>query len=497
VYRRSSIEQVGSSETISDFESSSSAGFGLDGMSEDDLHLSRLSLSPILSNATFGIDDHDYVFWLGDFNYRIQTEHRIEEVFSRVERSDLAWLRKNDQLLVEQAAGRVFVGFKEAEIQFLPTYKFQTGTNHYDRRPDKKTRAPAYCDRILWRDSVNESHARILKYVSCPTLCMSDHKPVIAVFEARVREKLPEKRSSVFHSIIRQLDNWENAEQPKAVLDRNAVAFSTGLAYMESRSERITLTNVGRVPVAWRFAPKMEDRSISKSWLRVEPDYGLLTPSASVEIVLTAKVDGFTARRVAAGVDTLDDILVLRLEHGRDHFVCVSATMLPTCFGMDLARLVRTHSPAAASRDEQEALRLDRVSHLGEAKAAQPLKLPKELWWLCNYLWVYDQLKVPYIFTQSHKLASPALIATVRRCLDHGHELVPDDDGGGGMAHAVAVVLLEFLNALPEPVVPFALFPRGWTSIVSQWTPGADASWTSYHRSRTMCLFMSSRSCVR
>mmetsp|Transcript_15150 Transcript_15150/g.42985 ORF Transcript_15150/g.42985 Transcript_15150/m.42985 type:complete len:207 (-) Transcript_15150:890-1510(-) len=38
---------------------------------------------------------------------------------------------------------------------------------------------------------------------------------------------------------------------------------------------------------------------------------------------------------------------------------------------------------------------------------------------------------------------------------------------------------------------------RGWTSIVSQWTPGADASWTSYHRSRTMCLFMSSRSCVR
>mmetsp|Transcript_13038 Transcript_13038/g.23138 ORF Transcript_13038/g.23138 Transcript_13038/m.23138 type:complete len:841 (+) Transcript_13038:63-2585(+) len=419
-----------------------------------------LRLEAAATNLTFGPLDHDYVFWLGDFNYRIHADHSVETVYKHVFANDLAWLRANDQLLLEQAAGRTFVGFKEAQIQFLPTYKFQTGTNNYDRRPEKKQRAPAYCDRVLWRD-VNNSHARVLKYMSCPTMCSSDHKPVMAMFDVRVRERSVSRRSQVFQDIVRHLDTLENNDRPQVSIDRSTVTFPEGLAYMERREEPVVLTNVGQVPVTWRFVPKMEDLAVSKRWLCMSPNFGILVPGASVTITISGLVDAKTAGQVLTKAESLEDVLVLRLENGRDHFVCVSATLLPTCFGASLGQLVRSHAPFAADESEREAVRLDRISRLGEAQASQPLKIPKELWWLCNFLWNYDLLKVPGIFAHSTSLATAAKMAMVRRCLDAGHDLVPDDnDQGVAMAHAVAAVLIEFLDGLPDPVVPFVLFPR-------------------------------------
>jgi hypothetical protein len=78
------------------------------------------------------------------------------------------------QLNVERAAGRSFLGFHEGAITFPPTYKYIPGTDIYDERPEKAIRAPAWCDRVLWRvaDPANQEHLRLLYYGRTEQVCV-------------------------------------------------------------------------------------------------------------------------------------------------------------------------------------------------------------------------------------------------------------------------------------------------------------------------------------
>lgn len=164
--------------------------------------------------------DHDFVIWFGDFNYRIVETLPTERCFELAlgDDADLEQLRVRDQLNIERAAQRSFYGFHEAALSFRPTYKFQAGTNLYEQRPDKKLRAPAWCDRILWRCSpdIDAKFLRQLYYGSVDELLLSDHKPVHALFEVGARTVLRDRRAAVVSDITRQLDSMENRSMPKA-----------------------------------------------------------------------------------------------------------------------------------------------------------------------------------------------------------------------------------------------------------------------------------------
>lgn len=170
--------------------------------------------------GTIGILDHDYVVWFGDFNYRIietvSTERCFELAYGG--EGDLAQLVKRDQLNLERAAGRSFTGFSEGPLTFRPTYKYQPGTSKYEQRPDKKLRAPAWCDRILWwtAPGVEPRHCRQLFYGSTDHLLSSDHKPVMSLFEVAVKTTIRDRRAAVVADITRQLDAMENRAMPKA-----------------------------------------------------------------------------------------------------------------------------------------------------------------------------------------------------------------------------------------------------------------------------------------
>ena len=155
--------------------------------------------------------DHEIVFWLGDLNYRIDEGVPLEEVFRHVASNNLIHLRQFDQLNIERLKGNCFHGFSEGDLSFPPTYKYEPGSDRYDRRPDKKTRAPAWCDRVLWRAGERgaASSVRLLDYRSAGLL-PSDHKPVSALFETAVRVVVAEKERLVFQELVNTLEFWKS-----------------------------------------------------------------------------------------------------------------------------------------------------------------------------------------------------------------------------------------------------------------------------------------------
>lgn len=76
------------------------------------------------------IENHDAIVWLGDFNYRIGLPD--DKVRGLVQDGDLQYLYDNDQLHLSMVSGQAFQYYTEAKLNFLPTYKYDIGTNFYD-----------------------------------------------------------------------------------------------------------------------------------------------------------------------------------------------------------------------------------------------------------------------------------------------------------------------------------------------------------------------------
>lgn len=96
-----------------------------------------------------------------------------------VEHRDLERLYEHDQLNLQMVAGLSFPFYSEARITFMPTYKFDIGTDNYDS--SEKARIPAWTDRILRKGP----NLRQFAYNSAP-LKFSDHRPVYALFDCQV-----------------------------------------------------------------------------------------------------------------------------------------------------------------------------------------------------------------------------------------------------------------------------------------------------------------------
>lgn len=125
---------------------------------------------------------YDYLFFFGDLNFRI--ENSIENVKELIVKQDFNKLLEYDQLKqILKKNGTSFNNFKEMQIKFPPTYKFDLNTNNYDT--SAKKRIPSYCDRILYKifeDSpINECQP--IEYNHLPEFVQSDHKPVIGIFK--------------------------------------------------------------------------------------------------------------------------------------------------------------------------------------------------------------------------------------------------------------------------------------------------------------------------
>ncbi|BGP22785.1 inositolor phosphatidylinositol phosphatase [Rhodotorula toruloides] len=142
------------------------------------------------------IDSHDNVCWCLDSNYRISLGN--DEVRTLAELDDYDALYSADQLNVAMRTRGVFEGYQEAPLLFRPTYKYDNGTDDYDT--SEKMRIPAYTDRILYKgpdlDCSRYSRAE---------LRMSDHRPVYAIFRARIRTIDQAKRAALRKELLQDL----------------------------------------------------------------------------------------------------------------------------------------------------------------------------------------------------------------------------------------------------------------------------------------------------
>eukprot|EP00943_MAST-04B_sp_MAST-4B-sp1_P004411 g4411.t1 len=143
------------------------------------LDLHRPDFVPMVEIGT-GNDVSDrfhHVFWLGDFNYRINgTRDAVDKMLSLNMHDKLL---KNDQLRIEQSKGNVFQKFNEGPLNFRPTYKFDKESDVYDT--SRKQRIPAWTDRILWRSN-GGCAIDLIAYDCENSVKTSDHRAVRAIF---------------------------------------------------------------------------------------------------------------------------------------------------------------------------------------------------------------------------------------------------------------------------------------------------------------------------
>jgi phosphatidylinositol-bisphosphatase len=183
------------------------------------------------------VPDHEIIYWIGDLNYRITEDVPTDDVFYKIDTKDIAFLRPFDQLNIERARGAAFQGFIEGQLNFPPTYKFQPGTDLYERRAEKKLRAPAWCDRVLWKTAKPDA-VKLLNY-RCATLRPSDHKPVSALLETQLRIVVAQKEREVYSNLMNSLEHWKNDSLPVAEvsgypIDMTNVKFNVSSKYIIS-----------------------------------------------------------------------------------------------------------------------------------------------------------------------------------------------------------------------------------------------------------------------
>ena len=151
-------------------------------------------LLPESRNVLPSLEDvpFDAIVFLGDFNYRVdlprlEMEYLAEKATreASVDVAQLQRLLEFDQLGRERRLGKVFRGFSEGDIRFLPTFKYDKGSAKFDS--SAKARCPAWTDRILYAVAAsNNGQERGMQLLLSDYYSIdsrhSDHRPVAAEF---------------------------------------------------------------------------------------------------------------------------------------------------------------------------------------------------------------------------------------------------------------------------------------------------------------------------
>ncbi|TAQ85906.1 hypothetical protein B7494_g5774 [Chlorociboria aeruginascens] len=232
-------------------------------------------------------------------------------------------------------------------------------------------------------------------YTSHQRVLSSDHKPLDAVFTLEYDAVIPELKAKIQQEVARELDRAENEHRPgiTVVVDysqelddtsqdgtlprRESTGGAEGVdfgsvAYQRRKSCALTIANTSQVPATCGFVerPSVSGDSdrIAPPWLnvyfvgsklnedsRAQQDLKeciTLEPGDAVNATLEIFIDDISlVKALNNAAIQLNDVLVLRVIDGRDHFVPIHGAWLPSCFGRSIEELIRI--PEGGSRSLQ------------------------------------------------------------------------------------------------------------------------------------------------
>lgn len=214
-------------------------------------------------------------------------------------------------------------------------------------------------------------------YTSHQRIMSSDHKPLVAIFTLKYDAIVPELKAKVHAEVAWELDRVENEGRPGITVvvdgsesttpDRKTDVDGSGgidfgdVGFMRARSRSLTIANTGRVQAEIHLleTPKNVDGSHpTPRWLEARFIYPFgegnekkdeaphneisLEPGETVNAVITIEVrDLKQLQSLNEKPAQLEDVLLLRVVDGKDHFIPIRATWQPSCFGRSLEELIR------------------------------------------------------------------------------------------------------------------------------------------------------------
>ncbi|KAG8159148.1 hypothetical protein KVR01_010809 [Diaporthe batatas] len=209
-------------------------------------------------------------------------------------------------------------------------------------------------------------------YTSHQRITSSDHKPLVAVFELEVDAVVPELKADIYAQVARELDRAENEGRPSVTIVREGQESADDLvdfgqvSFKQRQAAYFTIANTGGVPATVSFVQRPSpggaqgNGSESAHWLATSLDQTqsgddchddnpknvgqevTLEPGETVNATLGVYIDKVSqARALNEGREKLEEVVVLRVDQGRDHFLPVRASWAPTCIGRSIDELIR------------------------------------------------------------------------------------------------------------------------------------------------------------
>ncbi|XP_074570120.1 type II inositol polyphosphate 5-phosphatase 15-like isoform X2 [Curcuma longa] len=331
------------------------------------------------------LSEADMVVFLGDFNYRL---HSIsyDEARDMVSQRCFDWLREKDQLRAEMKAGKVFQGMREGQIKFPPTYKFerhQVGLAGYDS--SEKKRIPAWCDRILYRDSrsitVDECSLRcpvvssITLYEACMDVTDSDHKPVRCIFCAEIAHRDELIRRQEYGRIITTNEKIRSLLEefcavPETVVSTNNIILQNQDASILRITNKCEKYKAVFQIICEGQATIGEDGNASEFsarfafgfplWLEVYPASGIIKPGQTIEVSVLH--DDYSTKEEY--VDGVAQNCWCEDNRDKEVLLLIQVTGTGSTDSKSHKVAVRHSSPGAECGDRKELRRRNQSSHL-------------------------------------------------------------------------------------------------------------------------------------